>query len=93
MSDENWKKAKEILGDALKLAPKNRAAFLDKVCNDESLRREVETLLADSENVGSFMEGATIGEVAEMIDNENKNLPIGERLSHFKIIEPLGAGT
>ncbi len=92
MSGEHWKKAKEILGEALKLAPENRAAFLDKVCSDDNLRREIEILLASSENVGSFMEQAAIGEVAEMFESEDKNLTSGALLSHFKIIEPLGAG-
>ncbi|MCA1626391.1 MAG: hypothetical protein LC742_00260 [Acidobacteria bacterium] len=32
MSDGNWKKAKGMFGDALKLAPENRAFFLDEVC-------------------------------------------------------------
>ncbi|MBA3633911.1 MAG: PD40 domain-containing protein [Acidobacteria bacterium] len=46
MSNRNWKKAKEIFGDALEFAPENRAVFLDKVCDDdESLCREVESLL------------------------------------------------
>ncbi len=81
---ESWKKVKEILGDALKLAPENRAAFLDKVCDDESLRREVETLLADSENVGSFMEQGAIGEVASLII-EPKKLEAGKSFGHYEI--------
>ncbi len=88
-----WQQVKEILQSALERPPAEREHFLDKICaGDNSLRREVETLLASSENVGSFMEQAAIGKVADMFVSEDKNLQIGERLGHFKIIEPLGAG-
>ena len=93
MSGENWKKVTEILGDALKLAPENRAAFLDEACaGNESVRHQVETLLADSENIGGFMEQAAIGEVAEMFVSAENNLKIGERFNHYEIIKQIGAG-
>ncbi|CAN5854171.1 hypothetical protein BH24ACI1_BH24ACI1_12780 [soil metagenome] len=78
-----WQKVKEILQSALELSSYEREQFLDKVCgDDESLRREVETLLASSENVGSFMEQPAIGEVAEMFVGTENNLQIGESLNH-----------
>ncbi|MBA3693515.1 MAG: protein kinase [Acidobacteria bacterium] len=88
-----WQKVKEILQSALELSSYEREQFLDKVCgDDESLRREVETLLASSENVGSFMEQPAIGEVAEMFVGTENNLQIGESLNHYRILSHLGAG-
>lgn len=54
---EQWQKVKKILEAALEYPPDERERFLDKICgDDESLRREVENLLASSENADSFME-------------------------------------
>ncbi len=92
MKTERWQKVKEILQLALEHPSNERQQFLDEVCADKSMRREVETLLADSKNVGSFMEQAAIGEVAEMFDSEDKNLKIGERFNHYEIIKQIGAG-
>jgi len=90
---ERWQQIKEILQSALERPVDERERFLDKICaEDESLRREVENLLASSENVGSFMERAAIGKVTEMFVSEDKNLQIGERFNHYKILSPLGAG-
>lgn len=41
MSDGNRKKAKEIFGDALKLAPEDRASFLDAKCADDKVLRRI----------------------------------------------------
>ncbi len=89
-----WQQVKEIVGDALELAPDNRALFLDKACaNDEPLRREVESLLASSENVSGFMEQAAIGKVAEMFDDATGNKgQISGRFNHYEIIKQIGAG-
>ncbi len=93
MEAERWQKIKGLFDAALELAPAKREKFLNNACGaDAELRREVENLLASSDNVGSFMKQAAIGEVAEILVSEDKNLQIGERLSHFKIIEPLDAG-
>jgi serine/threonine protein kinase len=93
MNPEQWQKVKEIFDAALKREPNELSSFLDKACDgNQELRREVEILLASSENVGSFMDQAAIGKVADMFVSEDKNLQIGQRLGHFKIIEPLGAG-
>ncbi len=88
-----WQQVKEIFGDALEIAPENRASFLDKVCaGDESLRREVESLLSSSENVSDFMEQAAIGKVAEMFDEAENKKQISGRFNHYEIIKQIGAG-
>ena len=56
MSDKRWERVEDIFHRAVELAPGARSAFLEEACaGDQSLRREVESLLAhDSENGDTF---------------------------------------
>ena len=50
MTPERWQKIKGVLYGALGVSPEQRSQFLDRACSgDDSLRREVETLLTSSE--------------------------------------------
>ncbi|HEX8246650.1 MAG TPA: protein kinase [Pyrinomonadaceae bacterium] len=93
MKVERWQKIKELYESALEYAPEKRASFLDENCNgDAELRREVEALLSFSEASTSFMERPAIAEVADVILNQKEKFLAGEKLGHYKIIKPLGAG-
>ncbi len=93
MIPDQWQKAKELFDAALKRSPDDRPRFLDENCNgDESVRREVESLLANSEDAASFLEQPAVGEVAEAVVGERKKLGVNEKLSHYKIIKLLGTG-
>src|SRR5437016_5287791 len=88
-----WQQVKEILQSALERPPGEREQFLDDACgDDDSLRRKVETLLASSDDIGSFMEQAAIGEVAGMFVSTENQLKVGERFNHYEIIKQIGAG-
>ena len=57
MTPERWQQAREIFKLALEREASERAAFLNEACaEDESLRLEVESLLASLEEGGSFLE-------------------------------------
>jgi serine/threonine-protein kinase len=95
MNREKWQQVKEIFQAALEHAPDERAAFLNDACaEDVGLRREVEVLLASFENADddSFMQQAAIGEVAEIIVGAEHRLAAGQRLNHYEIVRPIGAG-
>jgi hypothetical protein len=54
MSSERWERTKEILEQALRLAPEERQAYLASACEaDDDLRMEVESLIASHEEAGS----------------------------------------
>ena len=54
MTPERWQQIQDVLEKALELAPGERSAFLNQACSsDPSLRQEVETLLASSDDVRS----------------------------------------
>ena len=57
MDDERWQKIERIFHAALQAEPSRRATILEDSCaGDESLRRQVESLLAHHENAGTFLE-------------------------------------
>src|SRR5271165_2269237 len=56
MTPENWDKAKELFEAALELDSSQRASFLAESCREESLRQQVEKLLMNYEEAGSFLD-------------------------------------
>lgn len=84
MKPEQWQQAREVLADALELQPKDRSAFLDRVCSsDHSLRREVERLLAANDEARSdFLRSS--GLCIALVP--------GTKLGDYEIVKLLGSG-
>jgi eukaryotic-like serine/threonine-protein kinase len=97
MKPERWQQLDELFHAALERAPEERAALLDEACaGDESLRKEVDALLAAHEESGSFIETPAMevearGVAAEQ-ESSTAGLATGELVSHYRIIAPLGVG-
>ena len=54
MTPERWQQVKNLLYEALALAPEKRPAFLDQACSgDHSLRQDIESLLCTADETGS----------------------------------------
>ena len=51
---ERWEQIKDLLHEAMQLAPERRARFLDEACSDHALRAEVESLLLAGQDAGSI---------------------------------------
>src|ERR1017187_5801125 len=61
MDSERWKQVNEVLQSALDRPPEERDAFLRSACaGDETLEREVRSLLASDERAGGFLENAAM---------------------------------
>jgi serine/threonine protein kinase/tetratricopeptide (TPR) repeat protein len=85
VTPERWQEVKAVFTDALKQTPGERRAYLDQVCEDTSLRNEVESLLAAHENAGSsFLERQLVGNLT-MLES-------GTKLGPYEILSRLGAG-
>jgi serine/threonine protein kinase len=84
MTPERWQQVKEVLHKALELAPEQRPAFLQQSCSgDESLRRDVESLLASADQAGAgFLQSFTM----------HVALPKGSRLGDYEVQSLLGSG-
>ncbi len=97
MDSDRWKQVDNLLQAALERPPAERAAFLRHACaGDESLEREVQSLLASEQEEGSFLEGPAIEVAVRAIANqqtpETAGSLIGQTISHYRIVAKLGAG-
>lgn len=79
------RRALELFTAALEQAPEQRSDWLDQACEgDQSLRAEVDQLLAADQLSSGFLEGPRPG--APKADRR------GERIGAFELIEVIGAG-
>ena len=63
MSQKDWQRVEDLFHAALERRPDSRQAFLNEACSEDSgLRRQVEELLAQKEQAGSFLEHPAIGD-------------------------------
>src|SRR3989454_307393 len=100
MDSERWKQVDDVLESALDRAPEERDAFLRQACaGDETLEREVHSLLTSEEQAGRFLENAAIEVAARALARrqsedaqESADFPIGRTVSHYRIAQKLGGG-
>jgi len=92
MTPERWQQVKGVLQQVLEVDPPARAKFLDQACDgDETLRLEVESLLAD-ENAGAegFLEAPAWSNGAfEQIAEESW---VGRRIGAYEVVAMIGEG-
>jgi Serine/threonine protein kinase len=88
---------KELFGAAIEMARDDRAAFVDKECNDDRLKYEVLALLDAHDEAAEFFDSFSenviipaIGAVASSGDEDPA--PSSGVVSHYKIIERIGRG-
>jgi serine/threonine protein kinase len=87
---KRWEQIDELLDKALSQEPAKRQEFLKEACaGDESLRREVEALLAAHDQAGHFMEKDKPRQVSEQ--EEGQPL-VGRTLGGYEILSLLGRG-
>lgn len=91
MNPQHWQKVKNIIEQALEVAPEMRSSYLAEACGeDQDLRREVDSLLTFEEETFDLIER---GVFSAVLDGEpNKKEMIGKRIGHYKIVAPLGEG-
>ncbi len=93
MANEKWAQVKEVFDAALRHKPAERSEFLNEVCaDDETVRREVESLLSSFDHAESFMAKPLVGELAEAATIKKSVFGKGHCLGHYEIIEQIGAG-
>jgi len=93
MTPEKWQHVKELFDSALERKAEDRAAFLDHACDgDESLRKEVESLLTSYEEGESFMERPAVALAAESLAGSQSESLIGQTIGHYQVTREIGSG-
>jgi serine/threonine-protein kinase len=100
MKAERWQKVRAILDSALELEPDSRAGYVENACaGDESLRREVFSLLAQDHEQCHFLEQPALEMLRQGGDQEGAQgekeadlAMLGKMVSHYRIIQKLGGG-
>src|SRR5207249_3102908 len=87
ITPDKWQRAKAVFDAVLQRPRSEREAFLASVCTENDLREQVEQLLRNHEQAGSFLSKPVI------------EVPNSERFTagsivggHFKIVRLLGKG-
>jgi serine/threonine protein kinase len=94
MSTERWERTKQILEEALRLAPEPRQAYLDAACGqDAELRAEVESLVASYDEAGSQFLEAAAPELLELASSTEPPSPrINKSIGHYRLVKEIGRG-
>ena len=92
MTPEEWQRIRPVLESALELEPAARSRFLDGACQDPTVRREVESLLASHEEAGTgLLESPPVPEI--VLEEELRlRLPPGKRVGSYEIVGAIAQG-
>jgi serine/threonine protein kinase len=92
MTPERWKRIEELYHEARARAPADRSAFLAAACvDDEAMRRNVESLLDESESDDGFLADASLEMSPQMIATFLATR-VGASIGGYQLQELLGAG-
>jgi Tol biopolymer transport system component/predicted Ser/Thr protein kinase len=93
MRPDRWRQIEAIYHAALEREADRRVSFLDEACaGDQLLRREVEELLAATEQAGSFLSTIALEHEARAMAEEITLSPVLQQLSHYQVLSRIGAG-
>lgn len=81
-TQERWQEVMKVLAAALEREPEKRPGYLDQVCRDQSVRREVESLIAAHDQGNSHF-------LVHSVSDHNV-LKTGIKLGSYEIVR-LGA--
>jgi len=87
ITPNKWRRAKAVFDAALQRPPEERASFLALACPEDDIRQQVEQLLLNHEQAGSFLSKPAI-EVPKTERFVAGSIVAG----HFKIVRLLGKG-
>lgn len=93
MTPERWQKVDQLFHAALAYEPSQRVDFLVSACGgDESLRREVESLISSHEVAESFIETPAGDVAAGLLQRDEPGFEPGQQVHNYRIVRQLGSG-
>jgi eukaryotic-like serine/threonine-protein kinase len=93
MSPAQYERVRELFLAARDEPPDGRGPFLRSACDgDDEVRQEVESLLANADRSGSFLQTPALGDsfAVESPDRLSRRLP--EQIGEYRILDLLGEG-
>ena len=93
VTPERWEQVGRLYEAACALAAHDRTAFLRDACSgDDSLRREVESLLATDAEAGDYLNAGALHDAANIIAEGGSLSLLGKTFDHYTVLSLLGAG-
>ncbi|MGI8837151.1 MAG: protein kinase domain-containing protein [Pyrinomonadaceae bacterium] len=94
MDPARWQEIKSVFQSALEYDPgAARAAFLNASCSgNETLRSEVEALIAADEAAPDFIDESAFEVVTSLLAAEEIESPAGRRIGSYEIVREIGRG-
>ena len=97
MQAERWRRIEELYHAAVELEEGKRGCFLEQACtDDETLRREIDSLLDYDREVSGFLESPALERAAESLARGRgvieADLCVGRAISHYRLLERIGRG-
>src|SRR4030095_12402809 len=93
MQPERWQQIDNLFHLALAQDPNRRGTFLVQECaGDDTLRTEVEALLASHDQAQNFIESPASDLAAELFAKDQTTLVAGQTVGAYKIVSLLGIG-
>jgi hypothetical protein len=90
---ENWEAVKALFEAALEVDPAKRSSFVKERCSDATLRAEVERLLAEHDEAGTFLSTPVLRDLPIEANVPPTKLSEGETLAgRFRIIRFVAGG-
>src|SRR4051812_4083936 len=93
MNSQRWDRVNALFHSAVEHAPEKRAAFLEAECgSDESLCREIKSLLRSHERTQNFIELPAFEAVPELLVRHSADELIGELIGRYRIERLIDVG-
>jgi Tol biopolymer transport system component len=93
MTPERHRQIGALYRRALELRSEQRSVFLSDACRgDETLQREVESLLCYEARAHATIDGSAIGAVGRALAVEQAESWVGRQISHYRVLSILGGG-
>jgi serine/threonine protein kinase/Tol biopolymer transport system component len=93
MTPERWQQVNDLFDSAVRLDPSRRAAFIEESCSDdESLQREVESLLRSDGRAWALIERTALEVAVPMLADDEPQLLPSQIIGRYEIVRLIGRG-
>src|SRR5437667_4140739 len=92
ITPDKWQQAKALFDAVLQRPPSDRASFLASICPEEDLRQQVEQLLINHEQAGSFLSKPILHHNQHYAGKSERFASGAIVAGRFKIVRLLGKG-